>query len=107
MKAIRASIVAAATLFVAAGVGFGTAQAGASDWNVDALDAFHVVRAESAPVLTFEEQAASDYRAPESAVNDMALAKPLETGSLPSGNYVKASTIEAGGLEYRIGIDTN
>lgn len=83
MRAIKVGILSAAVLVAAAGIGFGIAQAGGADWNVEALDSFYVDQPETS----------------------MAMESPLETGSLPSESDTSFASIEVGGAHYRGEVD--
>ena len=76
MKTIKVSVVSAAILLVAAGIGFGIAQAGGT----------HSDR----PVLSFEEQeliqvakSPTEDFDPFSRSEDLQLENPIETGAIP------------------------
>lgn len=104
MKTFNVGIAAVAILLVVPGIGFGIAQAGGSDWNLEALDSYFEYVPENRPVLSFEDQEARQMAA--STPEGMQLQNPIETGSLPSGSDAESSIIGAGGVRYRVGIDT-
>jgi len=109
MKTIEVAILAGAIALVLAGFGFGIAQAGNhserpvlsfQDLEAGSSNPY----AESRPVLSFADEEA--YRLAKSPSKDMQLQGPFETGSLPFGSDAKSSLLEAGGLQYRVEIDT-
>ncbi len=114
MKTSKAAIMAGAIVLVAAGFGFGIAQAAGNHSERPVLsfadmEAFEQGNSpgsyeESRPVLTFGDEEA--YRLAKSPAEDMELQNPVETGSLPSGSDAESSITEAGGVKYRVGIDT-
>jgi len=122
MKTFKVGISVVAILLVVPGIGFGIAQAGGSDWNLEALDSYFEYVPENRPVLSFEDLepgSSSSYaesrpvlsfddeeRLAKSPAEGMQLQNPIEAGSLPSGSDAESSIIGAGGVKYRVGIDT-
>ncbi len=114
MKTIKATIMAAAVALVAAGFHSEIAQA-AGNPEVLALLGFTGMEApgpgnppgsyvESEPVLSFTDEEA--YRMARTPADGMETQNPVETGRLPSVSEPEPPVIEAGGLKYRVGIDT-
>jgi len=104
MKTFKVGMVAAAILLVVPGIGFGIAQAGGPDWNLEALDSYFEYVPENRPVLSFEDQEAPQVAT--SPKQDMQLESPIGTGSLPSEINTESSIIEISGSKYRVGVDT-
>lgn len=104
MKTSAAGIVAAALLLGITGIGYGIAQAGETDRNVEALDSFYEYQPENRPVLSFEDQGLPQIA--ESPSGDMQLSNPVEAGRLPAESDTDTSSFEAGGIGYRPGVDT-
>ncbi len=114
MKTTKAALAAVAVAFVAAAFHPGIAQAAGNQTEL-ALLGFTTPPApeqgdssgpyvESRPVLNFHDEDA--YRTARSPAEGMELQNPVETGRLPSSSEPTPPVIEAGGLEYRVGIDT-
>ena len=114
MKTFKVGFAGGAVLLVAAGFGFGIAQAAGnhserpvlSFADMEALEqgGSSGSYAESRPVLGFDDEEA--YRLAKSPAEGMRLQNPIETGSVPSWSDAESSIIEGGGLKYRVGIDT-
>ncbi|HZW36364.1 MAG TPA: hypothetical protein VFF01_05440 [Candidatus Deferrimicrobiaceae bacterium] len=83
MKLYKVGIFSVAVLLAVAGIGFGIAQAGDADMNVEALDSFYVAQPDTS----------------------MAMESSIETGSLPSDSNTNFTLIEVGGVNYRGEID--
>jgi hypothetical protein len=103
MKGYKVGIVSVAVLLAMAGIGFGIAQAGGADWNVEALDSYHVYQQENRPVLSFDDQELTQMA--KSPSGDMSMESPIETGSLSSGNETSYTIVESGGVNFRGEID--
>jgi hypothetical protein len=83
MKGYKVGMLSVAVLLAVAGIGFGIAQAGGTDVSVEALDSFYVDHSETS----------------------MAMESSIETGSLPSESDTGVSSVEVGGVHYRIEVD--
>ncbi len=115
MKTTEAAILVGALALFLTAFDFGIAQAAGNQSEQPVLS-FEEMAAlqqgspssayvESRPVLGFDYE--EDYRLAKSPAEGMQLQNPAETGSLPSGTATESSIIEAGGVNYRVGIDTN
>ena len=81
MKTYRVGIIAVAIPLVVTGVGFGIAQAGGTEWIVEALDAYFEYLPEDRPVLSFDDQELPQVA--KTSAEDMQQESPIETGAIP------------------------